>query len=66
MWLSWMARLVYRFTSRNIGVPNDVSKLVSKFEYENIKSLEKELDKYSGKFAAVIMEPNFDWSCPDF
>ena len=30
-------------------------------------SFENELNKYSGQFAAVIMEPiNFDWTYPDF
>ena len=54
-------------TSRNIGVPEEVSNLISKFEYGNIESLRSELDKYNNEFAAVIMEPvNFDWSHKEF
>ncbi len=42
---------------RNEGVPGAVKKLVHKFEYNNIASLEKLFLKYKNKFAAVIMEP---------
>lgn len=42
---------------RNAGVPEAVKKLVHKFEYNNIKSLEAIFKEYEGKMAAVIMEP---------
>ncbi len=42
---------------RNEGVPLAVKKLVHKFEYNNLASLEKLFEKYKNQFAAVIMEP---------
>ncbi len=42
---------------RNEGVPLGVKRLVHKFEYNNIASLEKLFLKYKNQFAAVIMEP---------
>ena len=42
-------------TSRDLGVPKGVKVLTHKFEYNNIKSLEKLLQ--NNQFAAVIMEP---------
>lgn len=42
---------------RNQGVPLPVKRLVHKFEYNNIASLEKLFLKYKNQFAAVIMEP---------
>jgi glutamate-1-semialdehyde 2,1-aminomutase len=44
-------------TTRNKGVPNSISSLTHKFEYNNIPSLEMLLDKFKGQIAAVIMEP---------
>ena len=44
-------------TTRNKGVPNSVSELTHKFEYNNIASLQEVLSEYEGKIAAVIMEP---------
>ena len=44
-------------TSRNKGVPEVVSSLTHKFEYNNIESLKTCLDSLQNKVAAVIMEP---------
>lgn len=44
-------------TTRNKGVPDSVSDLTHKFEYNNIASLQEVLSKFKGKIAAVIMEP---------
>jgi glutamate-1-semialdehyde 2,1-aminomutase len=44
-------------TTRNKGVPDLVSALTHKFNYNDIASLEALLKEYDGKIAAVIMEP---------
>jgi len=44
-------------TTRNLGVPESTQKMTHKFEYNNIKSLEKIFSKNKNKIAAVIMEP---------
>jgi glutamate-1-semialdehyde 2,1-aminomutase len=44
-------------TNRNKGVPDSVSSLTHKFEYNNVASLEEVLDKFKDNIAAVIMEP---------
>ena len=44
-------------TTRNKGVPDSVSALTHKFEYNNIVSLQEILLEFEGKVAAVIMEP---------
>jgi glutamate-1-semialdehyde 2,1-aminomutase len=44
-------------TTRNKGVPDSVSALTHKFDYNDIASLEALLKEYDGKIAAVIMEP---------
>jgi len=44
-------------TTRNKGVPEQVSNLTHKFEYNNIESLKSILSDYEGKIAAVILEP---------
>jgi glutamate-1-semialdehyde 2,1-aminomutase len=44
-------------TNRSKGVPDSVSSLTHKFEYNNIASLEEVLKKFKGRIAAVIMEP---------
>lgn len=44
-------------TTRNKGVPDSVSALTHKFDYNDISSLEALLKEYDGKIAAVIMEP---------
>jgi len=44
-------------TTRNKGVPDSVSALTHKFDYNDITSLEALLKEYDGKIAAVIMEP---------
>lgn len=44
-------------TTRNKGVPDAVSALTHKFEYNNIESLSTILSEFKGKIAAVIMEP---------
>jgi glutamate-1-semialdehyde 2,1-aminomutase len=44
-------------TTRNKGVPDSVSALTHKFEYNNIASLRSVLSECDGRVAAVIMEP---------
>jgi glutamate-1-semialdehyde 2,1-aminomutase len=44
-------------TTRNKGIPNSVSALTHKFEYNKITTLIEVLAKFEGKIAAVIMEP---------
>tara|TARA_B100000989_G_scaffold100035_1_gene73028 strand:- start:1357 stop:2733 length:1377 start_codon:yes stop_codon:yes gene_type:complete len=44
-------------TDLNGGIPKSTGKLIHKFEYNNIDSLEKLFSKYKNKIAAVIMEP---------
>ena len=54
-------------TTRNKGVPEVVSALTHKFEYNNIESLKSILEKFSNQFAAVILEPmNIDWPNNNF
>ena len=42
---------------RNEGVPLGAKKIVHKFNYNDLDSLEKIFKKYKGQIAAVIMEP---------
>ena len=44
-------------TSRNKGVPKEVSDLSHTFQYNNINSLEEIFSKFPGQIAAVILEP---------
>ena len=44
-------------TTRNKGVPEIVSSLTQKFEYNNIESLRQCLESLHNKVAAVILEP---------
>lgn len=44
-------------TTRDLGVPKAVKALTSKFEYNNLSSLEAILNAHPDEFAAVIMEP---------
>ena len=54
-------------TTRNKGVPDSVSALTHKFDYNDIVSLESLLSEYEGKIAAVIMEPmNVVFPLPGF
>ena len=54
-------------TTRNKGVPDAVSALTHKFEYNNIESLSTILSEFKGKIAAVIMEPmNSTYPKPGF
>jgi glutamate-1-semialdehyde 2,1-aminomutase len=54
-------------TTRNKGVPDAVSALTHKFEYNNIESLSTLLNEFKGKIAAVIMEPmNSTYPKPGF
>jgi glutamate-1-semialdehyde 2,1-aminomutase len=54
-------------TSRNKGVPETVSMLTHKFEFNNIESLISTISKLDGKVAAVIMEPmNSSFPNPGF
>ena len=49
-WGDWHGALI-----RDYGIPKSMKKIVSNFEYNNLKSLEKELKKRP--VAAVMMEP---------
>ena len=51
-------------TTRNKGVPNQVSALTHQFEYNNIESLESIFKQFNNEIAAVIMEP-MNSSFPD-
>ena len=54
-------------TTRNKGVPDSVSALTHKFDYNDVSSLEVLLRDYEGKIAAVIMEPmNIVFPVPGF
>lgn len=54
-------------TTRNKGIPKQVSDLTHSFEYNNVESLEKLFTRYPGEFAAVIMEPmNSTYPKPGF
>jgi len=54
-------------TTRNAGVPESVQALTYPFPYNDLSALEQVLDKHSGKFAAVIMEPmNFYEPTPGY
>jgi glutamate-1-semialdehyde 2,1-aminomutase len=44
-------------TSRNKGIPTEVSQLSHTFGYNNLESLRKIFSDYSGEVAAVILEP---------
>lgn len=44
-------------TSRNLGVPKAIQDLTYSFQYNNLQSLQKLLEKYPNEFAAVILEP---------
>lgn len=54
-------------TTRDKGVPNAVSSLTHKFEYNNIESLASVFTTYKNRVAAVIMEPmNSTYPNPGF
>lgn len=44
-------------TTRNKGVPNSVSKLIHKFQYNNLESLNCIMNEYGDSIAAIMMEP---------
>ena len=44
-------------TSRNKGVPNSVSNLTHKFQYNNLESLMSIMNEYGDSVAAIMMEP---------
>lgn len=44
-------------TTRNKGIPNSVKNLTHAFIYNDINSLKNLISRYSGKIAAIIMEP---------
>jgi glutamate-1-semialdehyde 2,1-aminomutase len=44
-------------TTRNLGVPQAVSSLTHSFKYNDVESLTRLFREYSGKIAAVILEP---------
>lgn len=44
-------------TTRNLGVPKQVSELTQNFKYNDIEDLSNLFKRYKGKVAAVIMEP---------
>jgi glutamate-1-semialdehyde 2,1-aminomutase len=47
-------------TSRNGGVPEAIRNLTHKFEYNNLDSVHKIFNEYSGQVACIIMEPIID------
>jgi glutamate-1-semialdehyde 2,1-aminomutase len=54
-------------TTRNKGVPDSVSALTHRFEYNNLLSLQEALNLHEGNIAAVIMEPmNVVYPAPGF
>jgi glutamate-1-semialdehyde 2,1-aminomutase len=54
-------------TTRNLGVPRNVQALTHIFPYNDYDFLEALFKKYSGRFAAVILEPmNSSWPLPGF
>ena len=54
-------------TTRDKGVPESVSALTHKFEYNNIESFKAQLNSLKNKVAAVIMEPmNSTYPKPGF
>jgi glutamate-1-semialdehyde 2,1-aminomutase len=54
-------------TTRNKGVPESVSALTHKFEFNNIASFEAILSEFEGNIAAVILEPmNVTFPQPGF
>ena len=54
-------------TTRNKGVPEDVSALTHSFRYNDIDSLQRMFDELPNKIAAVIMEPmNVDFPVSNF
>lgn len=44
-------------TNVNNGIPKCVKNLTHSFNYNNISSLNRKLEEYSGKIACIIMEP---------
>lgn len=54
-------------TTKNKGVPNQVSELTHKFIYNDISSLKQIFESRVGKIAAVIMEPiNYEYPVNNF
>ena len=52
-WQDWYVGI----TERNAGIPNAVKKLIKKFNYNDIDSLDKVFNENKGEIACVIMEP---------
>lgn len=44
-------------TENNRGIPEDVSNLTKKFEYNDIDSIKRLFDEYPNQIAAIILEP---------
>lgn len=44
-------------TTKDLGVPEEIKELTLKFNYNDIKSLEKLFDEYPEQIAGVILEP---------
>ncbi len=62
-WQDWYIGI----TTKNLGVPKEVSNLTHVFEYNNIESLKKIFEDNHNTVAAVIMEPmNTEWPKNDF
>jgi glutamate-1-semialdehyde 2,1-aminomutase len=62
-WQDWYIGI----TTKNLGVPKEVSNLTHVFEYNNIESLKKIFESNKDTVAAVIMEPmNIEWPKDDF
>lgn len=62
-WQDWSIGV----SSRNKGIPKEVTGLTHTFQFNNITSLEKIFSEYDSEIAAVIMEPmNFEFPNQDF
>jgi glutamate-1-semialdehyde 2,1-aminomutase len=53
VWHDWFTIL----TSRNAGIPKILSKMIRKFNYNNIESLKILFENWHGEIAAVYIEP---------
>ena len=52
-WQDWYIGV----TTKNLGVPEEVSRLTKTFQYNNIESLKKLVNENKGDIACIIMEP---------
>lgn len=55
VWHDWFTIL----TSRNLGIPKTLKKMIKKFNYNDIESLKILFENWHGEIAAVYIEPIF-------